>query len=199
PARRLDRLTPSCLASPRSGGSRWPGLSWPLSIRRRRCASTCSVASGSAGVPPCARDGAGGITLSAAGVDSFRKKTSTPIREMSREKRGLAASSPTGWTTCDSLDFSWSLVLGPWSSVRPAELHRSERRDERVDDGERDQVRRCSHEKDGDVAAGCLQHVADHLRDQHAPDGAGHPAQTDDGSNRIAREHVGDEREDVRR
>src|SRR5437762_11435366 len=51
PARTLERLTPICLASPRSGGNRWPGPSSPRSIRRRRWATTCSVARRSAGRP----------------------------------------------------------------------------------------------------------------------------------------------------
>src|SRR5471032_226385 len=72
-ARTVGRLTPTCVARSRSAARRWPERRSPASIKRRTYATTCSVASGSDGLPR--------LTISAGDV--------IPLQSQNRRSRRL--------------------------------------------------------------------------------------------------------------
>src|SRR5215211_3130899 len=70
---------------------------------------------------------------------------------------------------------------------------------QQLDDRERQQIRRGGDDEHRQIASGPLQHVPRDLRYQHAADRAGHAAEADHGTHGPPGEHVGREREDIRR
>ena len=86
--------------------------------------------------------------------------------------------------------------------TRPLSLitdRRLEARRQQMHHEQRQQIRRGRDDEHRHVAAGELEHVRRHLRDQHPADRPGRSAESDDRADRLLREHVRRERVDVGR